>query len=246
VALRLFHPQGPSFRELARQALSSTRKGYDLLAPKFDVTPFRTPEALLRGVAPFLGEPRSARRGLDLCCGTGAALKYLGGVCADLAVGVDFSLGMLAEARRRLDGRPGHAPHLICGDVLELELQGGFDLVTWFGAWGHIRPRDQPRLVSQIAGALSPGGRFVTVARPWPPPWSPGLWFILGFDAAMWLRNRILPRRPFVMYYSIFMLGRARRLLEQGGLSVRVADPGLPGPLAPLRVLIATKRRSTQ
>ena len=39
----MFHPQGPTFWELARQALSSTQRGYDLLAPKFDFTPFRTP-----------------------------------------------------------------------------------------------------------------------------------------------------------------------------------------------------------
>ncbi|MGO9081297.1 MAG: hypothetical protein ACLQDY_20030, partial [Streptosporangiaceae bacterium] len=31
-------------RELAMQALSSVEGGYDLLAPKFDHTPFRTPD----------------------------------------------------------------------------------------------------------------------------------------------------------------------------------------------------------
>jgi hypothetical protein len=45
----MFHPQGPTFWELARQVLSSTERGYDLLAPKFDFTPFRTPEEILDG-----------------------------------------------------------------------------------------------------------------------------------------------------------------------------------------------------
>ena len=34
----MFHPNGPSFFELVEQALSSTERGYDLLAPKFDYT----------------------------------------------------------------------------------------------------------------------------------------------------------------------------------------------------------------
>ena len=39
----MFSPHGPSVRELAMQALASVEGGYDLLAPKFDHTPFRTP-----------------------------------------------------------------------------------------------------------------------------------------------------------------------------------------------------------
>jgi len=33
------------------QALSSVEGGYDLLAPKFDHTPFRTPDGMLDAVA---------------------------------------------------------------------------------------------------------------------------------------------------------------------------------------------------
>src|SRR5215471_9734038 len=43
----MFHGPGPTFFELARQVLSSTEKGYDLLAPKFDLTSFRTPDRLI-------------------------------------------------------------------------------------------------------------------------------------------------------------------------------------------------------
>ena len=61
----MFHPDGPTFWELARQALSSTTRGYDLLAPKFDVTPFRTPDVILRKSADYKCEnlrPRCAVR----------------------------------------------------------------------------------------------------------------------------------------------------------------------------------------
>ena len=58
----MFHEKGPTLLELARQALSSTEHGYDLLAPKFDYTPFRTPDAILDAVAPHIGPPRSVGR----------------------------------------------------------------------------------------------------------------------------------------------------------------------------------------
>ena len=70
----MFHPQGPTLRELAVQALSSTERGYDLLAPKFDYTPFRTPEEILVPALSNLDRPRSIAAALDMCCGTGAAL----------------------------------------------------------------------------------------------------------------------------------------------------------------------------
>jgi ubiquinone/menaquinone biosynthesis C-methylase UbiE len=73
----MFHSAGPTFRELAEQCLSSTERGYDLLAPKFDHTPFRTPDVILDGLAKYLGPPRSVDAALDVCCGTGAAIRIL-------------------------------------------------------------------------------------------------------------------------------------------------------------------------
>ena len=68
----MFHPRGPTLRELAVQALSSTERGYDLLAPKFDYTPFRTPEEILVPALSNLDMPRSIAAALDMCCGTGS------------------------------------------------------------------------------------------------------------------------------------------------------------------------------
>jgi ubiquinone/menaquinone biosynthesis C-methylase UbiE len=96
----VFSPSGPSARELAVQALSSVEGGYDLLAPKFDHTPFRTPDSLLDATAGVLGSLGSFDRGLDVCCGTGAGIRVLGSVCQGPVTGVDFSTGMLAQARR--------------------------------------------------------------------------------------------------------------------------------------------------
>src|SRR5205807_7573523 len=91
----MFHPQGPTFWELARQALSSTERGYDLLAPKFDVTPFRTPDCVLDRVGEQLAPLGPFDAGLDVCCGTGAALRMLRPLCRGRGVGLDFSAGRL-------------------------------------------------------------------------------------------------------------------------------------------------------
>src|SRR3977135_671789 len=92
----VFSPQGPSLRELCVQALSSVERGYDLLAPKFDHTPFRTPESILGATTQALAERGPFADGLDVCCGSGAGMSVLGSLCQGRTTGVDFSAGMLA------------------------------------------------------------------------------------------------------------------------------------------------------
>lgn len=117
----MFHPQGPTFWELARQALSSTEHGYDLLAPKFDYTPFRTPDSLLNLVAPLIGQPKSVGSAIDLCCGTGAGMQMLRPLCRDRVVGIDFSQGMLHVAREATANADGDTPlEFVHGNVLDL------------------------------------------------------------------------------------------------------------------------------
>jgi ubiquinone/menaquinone biosynthesis C-methylase UbiE len=95
----MFSPQGPSLRELAVQALPSVEDGYDLLAPKFDHTPFRTPDGVLDPTADTLRALGPFGRGLDVCCDTGAGLRVLESLCPEGIAGIDFSDGMLAQAR---------------------------------------------------------------------------------------------------------------------------------------------------
>ncbi|UUU19908.1 class I SAM-dependent methyltransferase [Streptomyces sp. DSM 40750] len=104
----MFTPQGPSLRELAVQALSSVEHGYDLLAPKFDHTPFRTPDSILDAVEAALSSMGPFEHGLDLCCGTGAGMEVLREVCRESVTGVDISAGMLAVGREQVgSGAPG-------------------------------------------------------------------------------------------------------------------------------------------
>ena len=99
----MFSPQGPSLRELTVQALSSVEHGYDLLAPKFDHTPFRTPESILEATTGALSERGPFDRGLDVCCGTGDLAFELAGRVAPggRVVGCDFSEPMLDLAREK-------------------------------------------------------------------------------------------------------------------------------------------------
>lgn len=238
----MFHPRGPSFWELAQQCLSSTQRGYDLLAPKFDYTPFRTPDEILDGVAKVLGPPQSIDDALDVCCGTGAAIGILRPLCRRRVVGIDFSRGMLDVARQQFADEPGKARvELVQRDVLEMDFHEEFDLAVTLGASGHILPKDEPRFIERIAAALRPGGRFVFVTSEMPPLLS--LRFVLsrGFNAAMHVRN-LLVRPPFVMFYLTFLLPAAKRLLEEHGFDVTVRDDAFAGKLRFLKVVVGTKR----
>lgn len=238
----MFHRKGPTFLELAQQALSSVERGYDLLAPKFEYTPFRTPDPVLKTAMAQMGPPGSVDRALDLCCGTGAALRFLKPLCRQEVVGVDLSQGMLDEARRLLADAPGSAKlTLIQGNVLELAYEAEFDVVTSFGAFGHILEEDEPRLVQVIARALRPGGHFVFVTGHPPSMLNPGYWLAKGFNAAMRVRNALW-KPPFVMYYLTFLVPRARELLEAQGLGVEVRNGLMPPPFTPYSVVVATKK----
>jgi ubiquinone/menaquinone biosynthesis C-methylase UbiE len=201
-------------RELARQALSSVQGGYDLLAPKFDHTPFRTPDAVLEATAGALRPLGPFGRGLDVCCGTGAGLRVLRSVCQGQITGVDFSTGMLAQARR---AHPDAG--WVRADVRALPFAGAFDLAVSFGALGHFRPAERPALFDGVYRALRPGGVFAFPVPAPPPVASRGYWALLGFDLAMRVRNAVW-RPPFVMYYRTCGMPAVRSDLTASGFTV--------------------------
>jgi ubiquinone/menaquinone biosynthesis C-methylase UbiE len=237
----MFHPQGPTFWELARQCLSSTERGYDLLAPKFDLTPFRTPDFVLQGLTSVLGPPASIDDALDVCCGTGAAIGMLRPLCRQRIVGIDFSQGMLDVARQRFPASlTAPRVELVRGDVLEMTFREEFDLAVTVGSLGHILPRDEPRFIERIYAALRPGGRFAFVTTGMPPLWSPHYVLSRSFNAAMRVRN-LFWRPPFIMYYLTFLLPNVVTLLEKQGFEVRIHDEAFSGKLKMLKAVVATK-----
>jgi SAM-dependent methyltransferase len=240
----MFSPRGPSLRELARQALSSVEGGYDLLAPKFDHTSFRTCDDVLDATAGALGLLGPFGRGVDVCCGTGAGLRVLRSVCQGPITGVDFSTGMLAQARRAhpdaswvradvralpfagafdggaFDGGAFDGGAFDGGAFEAGAFDGGaFDLAVSFGALGHFLPAERPALFAGVYRALRPGGVFAFPVPAPPPVTSRGYWALLGFDLAMRVRNAVW-RPPFVMYYRTCPLSAVRADLTASGFTV--------------------------
>jgi ubiquinone/menaquinone biosynthesis C-methylase UbiE len=238
----MFHPKGPTFFELARQALSSTERGYDLLAPKFEYTPFRTPDEILDAAARHLQPDAPFDSALDLCCGTGAAMRMLRPLCRDRVVGIDFSRGMLEVARQQTADAPGSARlEFVRGNVLAMPFERSFDLAVCFGAFGHILRADEPRFVSEIARVLRPGGRFVFATIYTPSPLTLGSVLSRLFNAAMHVRNFLISP-PFIMYYLTFLLPEVIGLLERDGFDVQEKPLGLKGRLSAFRYVNAVRR----
>jgi SAM-dependent methyltransferase len=210
----MFSPRGPSLRELAMQALCSVEGGYDLLAPKFDRTPFRSPDGMLDATADALRPLGPFGRGLDVCCGTGAGMPVLKSVCQGRIMGVDFSTGMLTQAR---SAHPDAT--WVRADVQAIPFAGAFDLAVSFGALGHFLPAERPAIFAGVYRALRPGGVFAFPIVAPQPVTSSWYWALLGFDLAMRVRNAVW-RPPFVMYYGTCPLHAVRNDLTASGFTV--------------------------
>jgi SAM-dependent methyltransferase len=229
-------------RELAMQALSSVEGGYDLLAPKFDHTPFRTPDRFLDATADALRPLGPFGWGLDVCCGTGASMQVLESLCQGPIVGVDFSTGMLAQARTT---HPDAT--LVRADVRALPFAGAFDLAVSFGALGHFLPAERPALFTGVYHALRPAGVFAFAIGAPQPVTSPWYWALLGFDLAMRVRNAVW-RPPFVMYYRTCPLNALRDDLTASGFTVTTVSLPALGERqdgSPWYRLVLARRAST-
>lgn len=196
------------------QALSSVERGYDLLAPKFDHTPFRTPDSVLGATADALRPFGPFGQGVDVCCGTGAGMRVLEPLCQGRITGVDFSSGMLAQARR------AHPDvEWVRADVRALSFVEDFDLAVTFGALGHFLPAERSALFAGVYRGLRPGGLFAFPIGAPPRVGSGWYWALLGFDLAMRVRNAVW-RPPFVMYYRTCPLHAVRDDLTAAGFTM--------------------------
>ena len=222
----MYSPQGPSLRELAVQALSSVEGGYDLLAPKFDDTPFRTPDGVLDATADALRPLGPFGQGLDVCCGTGAGMRVLRSLCQGRITGVDFSTGMLAQAR-------GAHPDAewVRADVRALPVAEAFDLIVSFGAFGHFLPAERPALFAGVYRALRPGGHFAFPIGAPQPVTSGWCW---ALPASTWPAGR-QRRAASPVCHVLPHLAAARGPRRPGGIRIRRDHGALETPATPAR-----------
>lgn len=104
------------------------------------------------------------KRVLDIGCGTGLNLPYLAervGPEGEI-VGVDYSEGMLEQARARVEENGWRNVRLVQGDAAQLDgIEGPFDaaLSTWVLGIVH----DLPSALERAVTLLEPGGRFAVL-----------------------------------------------------------------------------------
>lgn len=110
-------------------------------------------------------DPRPGERVLDLAAGTGTSSEPFADAGA-LVVPCDFSLGMLAEGKRRRPDLP-----FVAGDALHLPFADAtFDAVTI--SFGLRNVADTERALAEMLRVTRPGGRVV-VCEFSTPTWTP-------------------------------------------------------------------------
>lgn len=96
-------------------------------------------------------------RVLDLCCGAGRHMAHLVQAGSSV-VGLDFSTHLLELAREAVDC----SSCLVRADMRNIPFQNAFDVVVnYFTSFGYFPSEEENlQVVSGIANALRPGGRF--------------------------------------------------------------------------------------
>lgn len=148
---------------------------YDLLSRVYDrfvAAHSSDHEGRLREALADRAALRSGDRVLDLCTGTGAMLPGLRRRVgpAGLAVGLDFSRGMLAQARRKVAREPRVA--FVRADAERLPFRAvSFDAVTCSHAFYELKGSGAERALEEAVRALRPGGCFVMMEHEVPRRW---------------------------------------------------------------------------
>lgn len=142
--------------------MHSKRRYYDLFSSFYDGFVRLHSGDRQESMRDFLAEVADARNGqtaVDLCTGTGASALRLARAGARV-IGIDFSAGMLREARRKAVGHAGI--QWVQADVRALPLSSGSaDRVTCSYAMYELSGTVRHEVLEEVLRILEPGGKFV-------------------------------------------------------------------------------------
>jgi ubiquinone/menaquinone biosynthesis C-methylase UbiE len=161
------------------------RRYYDLFAWVYDrFVAWHTGEATgpMRRALAERAVRGAEQRLLDLCCGTGAVTRALRERLGPgpLVAGVDFSAGMLGEARRAAEVAGSGKIYWIQADATALPFRAGcFDVVTCAYALYELKGVARRRMLDQVEAVLVPYGRFLAMEHEVPARPLPRLLFFL-------------------------------------------------------------------
>jgi demethylmenaquinone methyltransferase/2-methoxy-6-polyprenyl-1,4-benzoquinol methylase len=140
-----------------REMFSRLAERYDLVN---DVMSFGMHRTWKREAVRLALDGRRVRV-LDLCCGTGDMCFYAQAMGAARVVGADFTLPMLAVARRRARSESS-SPDFLAADALNLPFRDGtFDAITV--GYGLRNIADPEVALAEMRRVLAPGGRAVVL-----------------------------------------------------------------------------------
>ena len=133
----------------------SARRLYDVVAADYArlLPDVGTETAVERGLlAELVRRALGAGPVLDAGCGTGRVAAHLMSIGADV-VGVDLSLGMLAESRHHHPVVP-----VVSGSMTRLPVRDGAvsAALSWYSVI-HTAPDDLPCVIAELARVLAPG-----------------------------------------------------------------------------------------
>jgi SAM-dependent methyltransferase len=101
---------------------------------------------------------------LDVGCGSGRIGELVLEAGTARYLGVDFSEPMIELSRRRLE-RFGPQVELVCGDFLEVPIEGRFDVVLALGLFDYLPDAD--RFARRMFELCAPGGSMVGSFPTW-------------------------------------------------------------------------------
>jgi SAM-dependent methyltransferase len=103
---------------------------------------------------------------LDVGCGSGRIGELVLEEGTSRYLGVDFSEPMIDLSRRRLE-RFGSRVELVCGDFLEVPIEGRFDVVLGLGLFDYLPDAD--RFARRMFELCADGGCMVASFPTWSP-----------------------------------------------------------------------------